>query len=201
MTDSGRRRVIANITLSLDGRTTGPGGDYDMGWIVPHAVTDAARDGLLRHTTATTALLGRRNYEGFSGYWPAVASDETADPRDRSFARWLDSVEKVVFSRTMTTVTWGNARLAQGDPAAVVRELREQNGGDMIVLASQSIIRELLAADEIDRLSINLAPELVGAGTRLFTDGLPPSSWRLVDVALSDSSAAWVRYDRLRQPG
>ena len=32
-----RRTVTANITLSLDGRVTGPGGEYDMGWIVPHA--------------------------------------------------------------------------------------------------------------------------------------------------------------------
>ena len=42
---TGTRRVIANISLSLDGRVTGPGGEYDMGWIVPHAITNAARTG------------------------------------------------------------------------------------------------------------------------------------------------------------
>src|SRR5579863_552911 len=105
------RRVVANFTLSLDGRTTGPGGDYDMGWIVPHAVTDAARDALLRLTSATTVLLGRKNYQGFGSYWPAVAQDENADPRDRAFAQWLDRVEKVVFSSTLTEATWRNARL------------------------------------------------------------------------------------------
>src|ERR1039457_6817302 len=55
---------------------------------------------------------------------------------------------------------------------AVVRNLRRHGSGDIVVLASQSIIRALLAADEVDRLSLNLAPEIVGAGARLFPDGL-----------------------------
>ena len=57
------RTVVANISLSLDGRVAGPGGDYDMSWIVPHAVTDGARDHMVKVTSAaTTALLGRKNY-------------------------------------------------------------------------------------------------------------------------------------------
>lgn len=55
------RTVVGNISLSLDGRTTGPGGDYDMGWIVPHALTDIARAHLFEITMpATTVLLGRK---------------------------------------------------------------------------------------------------------------------------------------------
>lgn len=200
MTNTGTRRVVANITLSLDGRTTGPGGDYDMGWIVPHAVTDAAREGLIGLTSATTVLLGRKNYQGFSSYWPAVAQDENAEPRDRAFAQWLDRVEKVVLSSTLREAGWSNSRLVNDEAAAVVRELRRQQGGDIAVLASQSIIRALLQAGEIDRLSLNLAPELAGAGARLFEDGLPASSWALAGVAASDSGAVWLRYDRKR-PG
>jgi dihydrofolate reductase len=192
------RKVVANITLSLDGRTTGPGGPYDMSWIGPHAVTDQARDEMIRMTDGTTALLGRTNYEGFGGYWPTVAQDESAEPRDRRFAQWLDDVEKVVFSTTLTDTPWRNSRLADGQPADVVRELRAQEGGDIWVLASQSVIRQLLAADEIDRLSINLAPELVGGGDRLFDDGLPATSWSLTDLTTSDSGATWLIYDRKR---
>ena len=96
------RTVVGNISLSLDGRVTGPAGDYDMSWIVPHAVTDQSRAHMLAVAgTATTALLGRKNYEGFAGFWPAVADDETAAPRDRAFSRWLNGVEKVVFSTTL----------------------------------------------------------------------------------------------------
>jgi dihydrofolate reductase len=193
------RTVVANISLSLDGRVAGPGGDYDMSWIVPHAVTDRAREHMVKVTsTATTALLGRKNYQGFGSYWPAVAEDEEADPRDRTFAQWLNEVEKVVFSRTLRQADWRNSRIAAGDPATTVRQLRKEPGGDIIVLASASIIRSLLETGELDRLSLTLCPELAGGGARLFDDGPAGSSWSLTDMTGTDSGAICLLYDRIR---
>jgi dihydrofolate reductase len=194
------RTVVGNISLSLDGRMTGPAGEYDMGWIVPHAITDAARDHLISVTTpATTVLLGRKNYLGFGGYWPKVADDESADPRDRAFSKWLNSVEKIVFSSTLKEATWENSHIVDADPAAVVKELRQQSGGDIIVLASGSVIKSLLQADALDRLSITLCPEVAGGGARLFEDGLPPSSWTLRQSAVTESGALCLLYDRARE--
>ncbi len=196
---SSYRTVVANISLSLDGRVNGLEGDYDMGWIVPHAITDASRQHMVRMTsTATTVLLGRKNYQGFGAYWPAVAMDENADPRDRTFAQWLDSVEKVVFSSTLTDAAWSNSRIVDRDPAAEVKQLRQQGEGNIIVLASVSVIRNLLHAGELDRLSITLCPELVGGGVRLFEDGLPASSWTLTDISRTESDALCLLYDRVR---
>jgi dihydrofolate reductase len=193
------RTVIGNITLSLDGRVTGPGGEYDMGWIVPHALTDAARDHMIYVTSpATTVLLGRKNYQGFGAYWPPVANDQSADARDRAFSKWLNSVEKIVFSSTLQEAAWANSRILNADPAAVVEELRQQSGGDIIVLASGSIIKRLLQADALDRLSITLCPEVAGGGARLFEDGLPPSSWTLRHSAVTASGAVCLLYDRVR---
>ena len=198
-TDRNGRRVVGNISLSLDGRISGVGGDFDMGWIVPHAVSDAARDHMVRVTgPATTALLGRKNYQGFGGFWPAVADDENADPRDRAFARWLNAVEKVVFSTSLTDGAWANSRITGGSPADEVRKLREQPGGDIVVLASVSVIQALLAADELDRLSVTLCPEIVGGGRRLFDDGLPAGSWSLTDLSTTESGAICLLYDRAR---
>ena len=193
------RRVVANISLSLDGRVNGSGGDYDMSWIVPHALSDAARDHMVRVTgTATTALLGRKNFEGFGGFWPAVAADENADPRDRAFSAWLNATEKVVFSRTVTSAAWENSRLTDAEPEKEVAALRAQDGGDIVVLASSSVIRALLAADQIDRLSITLCPTLVGGGTSLFADGVPATDWNLVDLTTTASGAICLLYDRVR---
>jgi dihydrofolate reductase len=192
------RKVVGNISLSIDGRINGRGGDYDMSWIVPHAVTDTARDYLVRMTdTTTTALLGRKNYEGFGGYWPAVADDENADPRDRAFAKWLNTVEKVVFSTTLQEAPWQNSRISR-DPVAEVKELRRQPGGDILLMSSSSIIRTLLEADEVDRMVINLAPEVVGGGARLFEDGVPQTSWSLTDLSTSDTGSTYLVYDRKR---
>ncbi|MEV4314288.1 dihydrofolate reductase family protein [Actinocrispum sp. NPDC049592] len=191
------RKLVANLALSLDGRIAGPAGEYDMSWIVPHAITDGARTHMVAVTSpATTALLGRKNYQGFGGFWPAIADDENADPKDRTFSRWLNEVDKVVFTSTLTEVEWANARLADGDPATVVKQLREQGGGDIIVLASMSVIRQLLAAGEVDRLSITLCPEVIGGGARIFEDGLPGASWALTSSTTTESGALCLLYDK-----
>ena len=193
------RTVVANISVSLDGRVNGPGGDYDMSWIVPHALTDGAREHMVKVTNpASTALLGRKNYQGFASYWPAVADNPDADPRDRAFAQWLNAVDKVVFSTTLQEAGWPNSRIVADDPAAEVRRLRKQGGGDIIVLASASIIRNLLAAGEVDRLSITLCPALAGGGARLFGDDLPGSAWSLAETTPTDSGAICLLYDRKR---
>ena len=200
MTGQPRDRIVTgNISLSLDGRVTGPAGEHDMGWIVPHALTDESRAHLLKITgTASTALLGRKNYQGFAGFWPAVAGDDGADPRDRAFARWLNEAEKVVVSRTLTEASWPGSRVVADDPAEVVRRLRKEEGGDIVVLASGSVIRALLEAGELDRLSITLCPELVGAGARLFGDGPAGSSWSLTEVTPASSGALCLLYDLIR---
>jgi dihydrofolate reductase len=192
------RTVVANIALSLDGRICGPGGEFDMGWIVPHALSEGARAHMVKVTApATTALLGRKNYQGFAGFWPAVAGDDNAHPDDRTFARWFNEVDKVVFSTTLTSVEWEHARLAEADPATTVKQLRQQEGGDIVVLASTSVIRQLLEADEVDRLSITLCPEVVGGGEHLFADG-PSGSWSLTATGDTGSGAICLLYDRVR---
>jgi dihydrofolate reductase len=194
---NGGRRVVAQISLTMDGRVSGPKGPDDMEAIGSHAVTDAAHERSARALeSSTTALLGRVNYEGFYGYWPPVANDESADPRDRNIARWLDDVEKVVFSNTMTDAEWVNARVAEDGPAEEVRRLRATQGGDILVVNSSSIIRQLLEAGELDRLLIDLVPELVGDGARLFEEGLPSSTWTLTDSTIADDGTVLLTYDR-----
>lgn len=194
------RRVVGNISLSLDGRMSGPGGEYDMSWIVPYAITDGARNHMISVTTsATTVLLGRKNYLGFGSYWPGVANDDSADPRDRAFSKWLNSVEKIVFSSTLNEAAWENSRIVNVDPSIVIEGLRQQEGGDIIVLASGSIIESLLRADCLDRLSITLCPEVAGGGARLFEDGLPPSSWTLRQSMATENGALCLIYDRVHK--
>jgi len=193
------RTVIGHTPMSLDGRVSGPGGEQDMGWTVRHALTAEARAQLLAVTgAATTVLLDGPTYRGFGGFWPAVAGDEDADPRDRLFARWLNEAEKIVASSTVSEPGWHNTRMAADDPAEIVRRLRRQDGGDIVVLASHGIIGRLLEAGELDRLSITLCPELIGAGARLFGDGPAGSSWSLAEARPASSGALCLRYDLIR---
>ena len=114
--------------------------------VAGHAGSDAAHQRAAEVLgAATTALMGRGNYEGFYGYWPPVAQDESADPRDRAIARWLDDVEKIVFSHTMKDAPWKNSRVADTGPVEEAARLRDTEGGDIVVVNSSSLIRQLIA--------------------------------------------------------
>ena len=159
MTNSTGRKVTANLSITLDGRYNGPGGPGDLGAIIPYATTEVARDHLTRiWQPATTALLGRLNAEGFMGFWPSVADDENADPRDRGYARWLVDTEKVVLSTTWTTAPWERTRVVNAPAADVVADLKTTGEGDILVNSSASVIKALLAADLLDRLYLLLCP-------------------------------------------
>ena len=77
-----------------------------------------------------------------------------------------------------------------------VRSVRNKVSGVCRLLSSQSVIRQLLQAHLVDRLSINLLPELLGGGSRLFDDGLPTSQWTLTSAHPDDTGAIWLLYDR-----
>lgn len=199
MTGGGARRIRANISLTLDGRYSGPGGPGDIGAIVPYMSTDVARDQLSRiHEGATTALLGRGSAEGFLGYWGQVAHDEAADPRDRGYARWLLGVDKVVFSRTLTEAPWPQTRVVHGDVAEVVTELAGSGEGDLLANTSPSIVVPLLEADLVDRLYLMVTPEVAGGGRRLFDDGMPGSTWTLRHQETGALGEMALVYDRRR---
>ncbi|MFF7153672.1 dihydrofolate reductase family protein [Streptomyces sp. NPDC008139] len=193
------RRVVTNMSLSLDGHYAGPGDARDMGWVMPYAITDVARDHLARlWGSATTALLGRVNAEGFLGFWPTVIGMEGADPRDEGFAKWLVDSEKVVLSSTLTESPWERTIIVDKPTAEVVADLKETEGGDILVLSSASVIKALLAADQVDRLALNVFPVFLGGGPRLFEDGLPAGQWSLVSQAAGEHGTLSLVYDRVR---
>lgn len=199
MTSSTSRRVTANLSLTLDGRYNGPGGPDDFGPFAPYVTSEVARDHLTRiWDGATTALLGRVNAEGFLGYWPSVAADENADPRDRAYAKWLVDTEKVVLSTTLTLAPWERARVVNAAAADVVAELKATGEGDILVNSSASVIKPLLSADLIDRLYLMIFPEIAGGGQRLFDDGVPASTWTLTHQETGELGEIALVYDRVR---
>lgn len=198
---AGSRRLVANIAVSLDGSYQGPGGPADMGWLLPYATSEIARDHLTElWRPATTALLGRTNAEGFFGYWPSVAEDADADPRDRAYGAWMRDAEKVVLSTTLSEAPWSNARIFAESAAQVVDRLKKEEGGDIVVFSSATVIKDLLAADRVDRLSLTVFPELLGGGKQLFGKGLPASRWALARARQGDHGVLSVVYDRSHDP-
>jgi dihydrofolate reductase len=199
MTEQTGRRVVTNMSLSLDGHYAAPENPVDMRWVMPYAITDVARDHLTSlWQPATTALLGRVNAEGFLGFWPTVIGMEGADPRDQAFAQWLVDTDKVVLSSTLGAAPWERTTVVDKPTAEVVADLKATGGGDILVLSSASVIKALLAADQVDRLALNIFPVFLGGGPRLFDDGLPAGQWALTSQAAGEHGTLALIYDRVR---
>ena len=192
------RKLIVNAAMSMDGFTAAPGDD--VSFHVEHALHEQARaqfEGVWRG--ASTVLLGRTNYEGFLEYWPQKAQDPDSVARDRDFAAWLDTVEKIVFSRSLQVAAWSNARIATQDLESEVLDVKRAPGRDILVLASASIIQALLNADLVDELHISVVPSVLGSGLRLFSEGRPRSTWTLVGSTTTPTTGGvGLRYSRQR---
>ncbi|WP_175471873.1 dihydrofolate reductase family protein [Geodermatophilus telluris] len=192
---NGGRPLVGSVLATLDGRVAGASDAPE--WAVPHLRSDAVREHRERlHAPATTALLGEGDFLRAREAWPAVAGDAAADPRDRAFGGWLDGVEKIVFSATMTEPGWDNSWVLEVDPSQVASHLRRRRGGDVLALGG-GVVTRLLAVDALDRLAVVWCPEVLGAGPRLFDgEGLPPARWTLAGSTVSDTGAHCAVYDR-----
>jgi dihydrofolate reductase len=193
-------RVIANIGLTLDGCYQGPGGRWDHEAVASYAQhSEVASDQIVRTIrTATTAVLGRVNAEHFFEVWPPVIGMPGADPRHEAYARWVDSVDKVVLSSTLSEFAWKGSRVVNAPAAEVVAELRTSSAGDILVSHSGSVIKALLAADAVDQLNLIVTPAVVGGPYRLFDEGLPGSRWTLASHDSDDQGVVGLTYDRIR---
>jgi dihydrofolate reductase len=109
-----------------------------------------------------TVILGRVGYEEWAGYWPNAQQDE-------GFASFINAIPKFVASRTLKgPLAWKNSTLIEGDLEAFVRNLKQQPGGNIAVMSSISLVRQLLFAGLLDSLQLITHPVIAGEGRHLF---------------------------------
>jgi dihydrofolate reductase len=176
------RKVVVFTSLTLDGVMQSPGrpdedtrgGFAHGGWAVAYSdpvMASVAAEGM---ANPGSILLGRRTYEDFFSYWPHQT--------DNPYTEVLDNTQKYVASATLSEpLRWRNSTLLEGDAADAVARLKEQPGGDMVVLGSGELVQSLRRRNLVDRYVLLIHPLILGTGRRLFPDGTPPATLRLVD--------------------
>lgn len=112
-------------------------------------------------------LFGRITYELMASYWPTPYAREN----DPIVAERMNSLPKVVFSRTMEKPSWNNTRLVKGDIAAEIRKMKNEPGKDMVIFGSGTIVAQLAQAGLIDEFQIVVNPIILGEGRTMF-DGI-----------------------------
>jgi len=109
-------------------------------------------------------LFGRLTYEMMAGWWPTPQA-LAAMP---AVAERMNSLPKVVFSRTLSSATWNNTRLVKNDLAGEVRRLKREPGPDMLIMGSASIVAPLAQQGLIDRFMVVVNPTVLDAGKSMF---------------------------------
>jgi dihydrofolate reductase len=186
-------KLTLHTFLSLDGVMQGPGGpDEDTsggfergGWVVPYLDQDFGEivDGWFEHADAI--LLGRTTYEMMRDYWTQI------DDPDNLVAVKLNGLPKFIVSSTLREPDWHDSTVLSGDVAGEVGRLKERPGGELQVHGSAELARSLHEAGLVDEYRLLVFPVCVGQGKRLFTDGAPPTGFKLVDSRVASTGAVY----------
>lgn len=135
-------------------------------------------------------VFGRVTYEGMASYW-STASGETA--------RLMNSIPKVVFSRTLKGADWNNTRLVKDNAVEEIPKLKREPGKDIYIFGSANLSASLMEHGLIDEYRLGLNPILLGKGNPLFKPGQDETKMKLVEARPMKSGVVILRYQPDRQ--
>ena len=185
-----RKVIVANL-VSLDGFFAGPNGEID--W---HNVDEEFNEYAIDLLSSVDALLfGRVTYELMASYWPTPAATEN----DPIVAGKMNSLPKVVFSRTLEKVEWKNTRLVKGNLAEEISKMKQQPGKDIVIFGSGSIVSALTQLGLIDEYRIMVNPVVLGNGKPLFKGMNDRLNLKLLRTKMFRSGNVMLCYEPARK--
>ncbi|EHN59701.1 dihydrofolate reductase family protein [Oenococcus kitaharae] len=190
------RKLVLFLHASLDGFVEGPKGAMDIGWIAYDSDLEKYAEKVL--STADTVIWGRGTYQMMYDYWPTVPTNPSASPYERRHADWIEKVDKVVFSKTLTEVEWHHTRLVKDHIEKEINRLKQRPGQDLVILGSPRLAHSLMALDLIDEYKITISPVLLGQGLPLFQGLKQKVNLKLLENQSFDSGALGLTYQAIR---
>ena len=187
------RELIVNTFVTLDGVMQAPGGpEEDPGGGFEHGGWSFGYWDEQMQTTMGESMsrpfdlvLGRKTYEIFAAHWPHT---------DAPGAEPLNRATKHVASTTLSALEWENSRLIEGDVAAGVRALKQEDGPELQVHGSANLIQTLLEHGLIDEFRLWIFPLVLGKGKRLFDGGTLPAGLELASSQVSSTGVIMATY-------
>jgi len=156
------QKLIVFNHVSLDGYFVDE--NNQMNWAKNHSdeewnsfVTENAKGG-------GVLLFGRITYEMMASFWPTDAALNSMS----EVARQMNSLPKIVFSRTLKEATWNNTRLIKDNLVPEVRRLKESDGPGMVIMGSGTIVAQLTRENLIDEFQVVVNPVILGKGRTMF---------------------------------
>jgi dihydrofolate reductase len=181
------RSVIYAINLTLDG-------------CCDHTKFNPAED-LLEHYTrllrddADLLVYGRKTYQLMVPYWPDIAKSQSETKADIEFAQAFDSLNKIVFSRSLGSAEDKNTRIVRSNLRDEILKLKQEPGKNILV-GGVDVPSQLIALGLIDEYRFVIAPIFAGKGIRLL-EGVSLQErlqLKLVESKIFKSGSVALRY-------
>jgi dihydrofolate reductase len=176
--------------VTLDGFFEGPNGEID--W---HNADEEFNEFAVDQVKSADGLIfGRVTYELMASYWPTPA----AQADDPMVAEKMNTMPKIVFSRTLDKVEWNNTRLVKGDAVKEISELKQQPGKDLLIFGSADLASSLTKHSLIDEYRIMVNPVVLGKGKPLFKDVKEKLNLRLLKTKTFGNGNVLLYYEPIK---
>lgn len=175
------RQLALQMGVSLDGMVALPRPHEAESWGLQAedpAMTEWKLDALRQ---VGLHLMGRATYEAMAAYWPSS---------DAPYAPVMNEIPKVVFSRTLERADWPESRIARGDLAAEITDLKGEPGGELVAYGGAAFAQSLVRLGLVDEYRLAVQPVALGQGLPLFSDLSAPLHLNLVEARSFATGAA-----------
>jgi dihydrofolate reductase len=151
------RKVIFAINITLDGCC-----DHTK------QVADDETHEYFTHLLREVDLLvfGRITYQLMVPFWPEVARNQSMTKASNEFARTFDSIDKIVFSRSLDGAEDRNTRVVRTNLHDEILRLKQEQGKNILV-GGVSVPSQLIELGLVDEYRFVVGPIVAGEGRRL----------------------------------
>jgi dihydrofolate reductase len=165
-------KLILQMQTSVDGYISRNDGSLD--WLIWDFSDNWTWDAALKKEFNRTIesvdcilLSGKMASEGYIDHWSGMGKRLSENP-DFDFARRIESIPKVIFSKKRLEPKWKNTSLSNRGLSREIASIKKQSGGDLIVFGGSSFASALLEAALVDELQLFLNPSILGSGISIF---------------------------------
>jgi dihydrofolate reductase len=182
------RNVIYAINITLDGCC-----DHTK-QMVDEELHGEYYTRLLRED-AGLLVYGRKTYQLMVPYWPDAAKDPSSTKADKEFAQAFDSLNKIVFSRSLGSAGDKNTKIVRSNLRDEILKLKQEPGKNIWV-GGVDVPSQLMELGLIDEYRFVITPIIAGEGRRLFEGVNLPEKYRLklVESKAFKSGCVALRY-------
>lgn len=178
------RKLIMWNVVTLDGYFEGET-PWDLGF--HQLVWGPELENFSTEQSKTTDLLvfGKDTYIGMAAYWTTTKDEGETTP-------FMNSVRKVVCSKTLTSADWNNTTIIRSINDIALLKL--EGNGDMYVFGSGNLSKSLMNAGLFDEYRLCIAPVFLGKGKRLFEQGIPYQTLSLIESTSLSTGGMILKY-------